>query len=173
MILGVLVIIVMVTIIVAMKFRRVVTTNMVDIVQSRRKTTPYGTGQTAGNVYYAWPSALPVVGVSVINLPVSNFDLSLKNYEAYDKDRVPFIVDVTSFFRIKDTAKAAQRVKNIKLMSCNHNSYSLFRVPFDASWHPMSLTRSWSNAPNSATNSPMRSRTNWRSGGWNPSRQWS
>lgn len=103
-----------VSIFAAILFRRVVSTNMVHIVQSRRKTTPYGTGQTAGNVYYEWPSQLPVIGVTVIKLPVSNFDLSLKDYEAYDTNRVPFKVDVTAFFRIKDTAIAAQRVATIK-----------------------------------------------------------
>lgn len=95
-------------------FRRVVSTNEVHVVQSRRKTTSYGTGQPAGNVYYEWPKWVPGIGVTVIRLPVSNFDLSLKDYEAYDKDRVPFKVDVTAFFRIKDTAKAAQRVATIK-----------------------------------------------------------
>ncbi len=95
-------------------FRRVVSTNEVHVVQSRRKTTSYGTGQAAGNVYYEWPKWLLGIGVTVIKLPVSNFDLSLKDYEAYDKDRVPFKVDVTAFFRIKDTAKAAQRVATIK-----------------------------------------------------------
>jgi flotillin len=99
--------------IISMMFRRVVSTNMVHIVQSRRKTTPYGTGQTAGNVYYAWPSSIPFFGVTVIRLPVSNFDLSLKGYEAYDKDRVPFMVDITAFFRINNTALAAQRVSSV------------------------------------------------------------
>ncbi len=93
--------------------RRVVPTNMVNIVQSKKKTTSYGAGLKAGNVYWHWPRWVPVVGVSVIKLPVSNFDLSLTGYEAYDKDRVPFVVDVTAFFRISDTDKAAQRVTNI------------------------------------------------------------
>lgn len=100
-------------IILAIAFRRVVSTNMTHIVQSRRKTTPYGTSQPAGNVYWQWPSWVPFFGVTVIALPVSNFDLSLRDYEAYDKDRVPFKVDVVSFFRIKDTATAAQRVASI------------------------------------------------------------
>lgn len=94
-------------------FRVVVHTNMVHIVQSKKKTTSYGTGQEGKNVYYAWPSWVPFFGVTVIKLPVSNFDLSLKDYEAYDKDRVPFMVDVTAFFRIKDTSKAAQRVESV------------------------------------------------------------
>ena len=94
-------------------FRRVVKTNMVHIVQSRRKTVPYGAGQKAGNVYYHWPSWVPFFGITVIKLPVSNFDLSLQSYEAYDKDRVPFVVDVVAFFRISDTARAAQRVENV------------------------------------------------------------
>ncbi|MEZ5886078.1 MAG: SPFH domain-containing protein [Paracoccaceae bacterium] len=99
--------------ILAILFRRVVSTNMVHIVQRGHATTPYGTGLSAGNVYYAWPRWIPRFGVTVIQLPVSNFDLSLHDYEAYDTDRVPFVVHVTSFFRIADTALAAQRVASI------------------------------------------------------------
>ena len=47
---------------------------------------------------------------SHIVLPVSVFDLSLSSYEAYDKERLPFLVDVTAFFRISDSNKAASRV---------------------------------------------------------------
>lgn len=98
-------------------YRKVVPTNMVHIVQSSKKTISYGTGKDSGNVYYSWPSWIPGIGVTVIKLPVSNFDLSLKDYEAYDKDRVPFVVDVTAFFRISDTTIAAQRVTNITEMN--------------------------------------------------------
>lgn len=101
------------TLFVALLFRRVVPTNIVQIVQRRAETTSYGTNQGAGNVYYQWPSWLPAIGVTIISLPVSNFNLSLRDYEAYDKDRVPFVVDVAAFFRIKDTAIAAQRVASI------------------------------------------------------------
>ncbi len=102
-----------ITIILAVLYRRVVNTNMVHIVQRGRTTIPYGTGLDGGNVYYRWPSWIPKIGVTVIELPVSNFDLSLDSYEAYDADRVPFMVDITAFFRIADTALAAQRVANI------------------------------------------------------------
>ena len=101
-----------VAILVSLIFRRVVPTNMVHIVQSSKKTTSYGTGQAAGNVYYEWPASLPVVGVTVSMMPVSNFDLELKGYTAYDKDRVPFAADITAFFQIEDTNIAAQRVEN-------------------------------------------------------------
>ncbi|OGZ05972.1 MAG: hypothetical protein A2845_03795 [Candidatus Lloydbacteria bacterium RIFCSPHIGHO2_01_FULL_49_22] len=87
---------------------------MVHIVQSRKKTTSYGTGQEGGNVYYCWPSWMPVLGVTRIMLPVSNFNLGLKDYEAYDKDRVPFKVDITAFFRIAKTSLAAQRVATVE-----------------------------------------------------------
>ncbi|MDP3725803.1 MAG: SPFH domain-containing protein [bacterium] len=93
-------------------YRTVVATNMVHIVQSRKKTTSYGTGQQGSNVYYRWPRWIPFFGVTVIKLPVSNFDLSLKDYEAYDKERVPFMVDIVAFFRIKNTGIAAQRVES-------------------------------------------------------------
>jgi flotillin len=102
--------VVVVSLLLAMVFRRVVSTNMVHIVQSRKRTTSYGTGLEAGNVYYKWPSWIPIIGVTVIDLAVSNFDISLRNYEAYDADRVPFVVDVTAFFRIENTQEAAQRV---------------------------------------------------------------
>lgn len=100
-------------VVVAFLFRTVVPTNMVHIVQSRKKTISYGTGQAAGNVYYRWPSWIPLLGITSIKLPVSNFDQSFKDYEAYDKDRVPFMLDITAFFRIADTNKAAQRVSTI------------------------------------------------------------
>lgn len=100
-------------IVAALLFRKIVPTNMVHIVQSRTKTTSYGTDQKGGNVYYRWPSWVPIFGVTSIHLPVSNFDLSFKDYEAYDKDRLPFVLDVTAFFRISDTNMAAQRVSSI------------------------------------------------------------
>ncbi len=93
---------------IAVLYRRVVTTNMVHIVQRGHSTSPYGTGLAAGNVYYAWPGWLPRTGINVIKLQVSNFDLTLEDFEAYDTGRVPFVVHVTSFFRIADTALAAQ-----------------------------------------------------------------
>ena len=74
-----------VILILAILFRRVVSTNVVHIVQRGRETIPYGTGLAEGNVYYAWPSWLPRIGVNVIILPVSNFDLTLEDYEAYCK----------------------------------------------------------------------------------------
>lgn len=101
-------------IIIPMLFRVVVDTNKVHIVQSKKKTTSYGTGQASGNVYYKWPSWFPVIGVTRIVLPVNNFNINLDGYEAYDKDRLPFVLDVTAFFRIADTNKAAERVSTIE-----------------------------------------------------------
>jgi len=93
--------------------RRVVNPNQVHIVQSSKTTTSYGISTKNGNVYYAWPSWIPVLGVTTVVMPVSNFDLSLNGYEAYDQDKVPFKVDVTSFFMIENTNVAAQRVSSI------------------------------------------------------------
>lgn len=97
--------------------RRVVPPNMVHIVQYVSKTVSYGGSQgvgendnTAGNVYLEWPSWVPYWGVTVIKLPVSNFSLSLNDYEAFDRNRVPFRVNVMAFFRISNTNVAAQRV---------------------------------------------------------------
>lgn len=92
--------------------RRVVPTNMVHIVQSSKSTTPYGRGKPAGNTYYAFPSWLPKFGIEVIELPESIFKIDLKDYEAYDSVRLPFVVDVTAFFRVENAELAAQRVSN-------------------------------------------------------------
>jgi flotillin len=89
--------------------RRIVPTNVVHIVQRGSKTVSYGVGK-GSNVYYAFPKWFPIIGVEVRELPVSNFDIQLIKYSAFDKDRVPFVVDVTAFFHISDTNKAAEKV---------------------------------------------------------------
>ena len=99
---------------ISIAFRTVVPTNMVHIVQSRGQTTSYGTGQESGNVYYCWPSWVPLIGVARIILPVNNFSINLRGYEGYDKERVPFVVHVTAFFRIADPTMASQRVADFE-----------------------------------------------------------
>lgn len=94
--------------------RRVVSTNEVHIVQSSKKTTSYGKDTDNGNTYYEWPPWVPVIGITKIVLPVSVFDLDLKSYEAYDKGRLPFVVDVKAFFRISESDVAAQRVASFE-----------------------------------------------------------
>jgi flotillin len=93
-------------------WRRVVPTNMVHIVQSSKKTVSYGRGRADGNTYYAIPSFIPIFGVTVTHFPESIFDISLRDYEAYDTGRLPFVVDIKAFFRIADSQIAAQRVAN-------------------------------------------------------------
>lgn len=99
-----------VAVLLAICFRVVVSTNDVHIVQSAKKTISYGKDQPAGNTYYKWPPWVPVIGVKTINLPVSVFDESLDGYNAYDKGRVPFVIDIMAFFRITDSNMAAQRI---------------------------------------------------------------
>lgn len=101
----------LIVLIYVLKLRRIVPTNVVHIVQRGSNTVSYGVGKTS-NVYYEWPAWLPKIGVSVRSLPVSNFDIDLRNYSAYDKDRVPFLVDVKAFFHISDTNVAAAKVES-------------------------------------------------------------
>jgi flotillin len=89
--------------------RRVVPVNEVHIVQSRKTTISYGKGFDS-NTYYEWPSRIPMIGLTRVTLPVSNFAIDLPDYAAYDKERVPFLVHVMAFFRIDDSNTAAQRV---------------------------------------------------------------
>jgi len=94
--------------------RRVVPTNEVHIVQSAKRTTSYGKDTGNGNTYYQWPSFLPFIGVTKVVMPVSVFDLDLVSYEAYDKGRLPFVIDIKAFFRIADSNIAAQRVSSFQ-----------------------------------------------------------
>jgi len=94
--------------------RRIVPTNQVHIVQRNNKTVSYGKDTENGNVYYEIPSWVPKFGVVVSKLPATIIDISLNHYEAYDKDRLPFVVDVKAFFRINDFAVAASRVPTLE-----------------------------------------------------------
>ena len=93
--------------------RRIVPTNQVHIVQRNNKTVSYGKDTANGNVYYEIPSWVPKFGVVVSKLPATIIDISLNHYEAYDKDRLPFVVDVKAFFRITDFAIAASRIPTL------------------------------------------------------------
>ncbi len=94
----------------AFAWRRIVPTNMVHVVQYKKKTIAFGAGLSAGNIYYEVPSFIPVFGVTVTKLPVSNFEVPMDAYPAYDKDRVPFELDLMAFLRISDPVIAAQRI---------------------------------------------------------------
>jgi flotillin len=103
-----------ISIICALFWRVVVPTNEVHIVQSGKKSISYGSGLEAGNSYYEFPSWIPKIGVTVSKFPLSVFDLNLLNYDAYDVDRLEFLVDVRAFFRVSDSQTAAQRVSNFQ-----------------------------------------------------------
>lgn len=93
----------------AQSWRRVVPVSQVHIVQRRGTSTSYGAGQPSGNVYWQFPTWMPVIGTEVVSLPISIFQIDLDEYEAYDQEKVPFAVDIISFFQIKDPVNAAKR----------------------------------------------------------------
>ena len=99
--------------------RVVVPTNEVHIVQRGNKTISYGKvvkdgeENINGNVYYKFPEWMPYLGVTFTTLPLSVFSIKLENYEAYDLDRLPFLVDIMAYFRVNDSNKAASRIQNI------------------------------------------------------------
>lgn len=114
-----------------LSLRRVVKPSEVHVVRRSKVTEIYGSikpidsgagsnagggisraDETAGNVYYQIPSWVPVWGVEVQILPLHNFSVDLDGYEAYDKDKLPFVVDVTAFFRIADYRQAASRISD-------------------------------------------------------------
>ena len=98
-----------------LSLRRVVRPSEVHVVRRSKKTEIYGDttklnsanasgaeklSEVAGNAYYDIPTWIPMFGVVVQKLPLNNFSVDLKGYEAYDKDKLPFVVDITAFFRI-------------------------------------------------------------------------
>lgn len=94
-----------------LSLRRIVPTNLVHILQRGADTVSYGIGK-GSNVYYAFPKWIPKIGVLVRVLPISNFGIELTKYHAYDKDRVPFEVDIKAFFHIANTNIAAAKVES-------------------------------------------------------------
>lgn len=121
---SVVVVAIIVFLLAAIFYRVVVPTNEVHIVQRGKKATSYGSNagsnigsnasENNGNTYYAWPSWFPYIGVKVGRLPLSVFQLPLDNYAAYDKGRVPFVIDIMAFFRIVDSNVAAQRISRFE-----------------------------------------------------------
>ena len=109
-----------------LSLRRVVKPSEVHVVRESKNTLIYGNiksittadgkviepEETAGNVYYQIPQWFPIWGVEVQVLPLSNFSVDLHGYEAYDKDKLPFEVDITAFFRIADYRQAASRIED-------------------------------------------------------------
>lgn len=95
-----------------LSLREVVPSNEIHVVQKYDRTVSYGKGTENGNVYYKFPTWLPYLGIRVIVLSTSVFDLDLKNYEAYDKERLPFMIDVKAFFRVDEPEVAASRVES-------------------------------------------------------------
>lgn len=109
-----------------LSLRRVVRPSEVHVVRESKNTLIYGNiksittadgeviepEETSGNVYYEIPQWFPIWGVEVQILPLSNFSVDLHGYEAYDKDKLPFEVDITAFFRIADYRQAASRIED-------------------------------------------------------------
>ncbi len=95
------------------QLRKVVPTNEVHIVQKWSSSVPFWRDFEWGNVYLDWPGWVPMVWIFVQKLPLSIFDIKLEWYQAYDSGKVPFQVDVTAFFVIKDPVTAAQKIYTI------------------------------------------------------------
>ena len=101
-------------VIIAVNLRKVVSTNEVHILQKWSKTIIKGKWFDGWNVYYHFPQWVPLFGISVTRLPLYVFDIKLNTYQAYDNGKIPFNVDVTAFFVIKDPELAAKRVADFK-----------------------------------------------------------
>ena len=95
--------------------RRIVRADQVHVVQRNNVSDVYGSAseESKGNTYYEFPEWVPKLGVTVKKLPTAIFDVDLNNYDAYDRDRLPFLVDIKAFFRINNFRISASKVKDI------------------------------------------------------------
>ena len=98
-----------------LSLRRIVPTNEVHIVQRDKVTVSYGKDAEdgVGNTYYQIPTWVPKFGIVVSKLPTTIIDIDIQGYDAYDKDRLPFLVDIKAFFRVSNFNLAASRVYSI------------------------------------------------------------
>jgi len=108
-------------IIILINLRRVVPTNEVHIVQRKKTSEVYGRWFESWNIYLSWPSWMPLFWVDVQRLPLSIFTIQLLEYRAYDSWKVPFLVDVTAFFVIKEPEIAAQKIYSIQELNTQLN----------------------------------------------------
>lgn len=107
-------VIIIIALLIAAKYRTVVPTNMVHIVNSSSGRRVYGKDSDQGNTYYAFPDWIPKIGVNVTQFPTSNFGVELNGYAAYDHKRLPFQVDVQAFFVMEDADIVSQRVSDFR-----------------------------------------------------------
>lgn len=102
-----------------LSLRKIVPTNEAHIVRTCNGTKCYGdsVAGNSGNTYYKFPEWIPVLGTQVTEIPTSVFELELPDYEAYDKDKTPFLVEVRAFYRIDNPVLAASRISNFSKLS--------------------------------------------------------
>ena len=108
--------------------RRVVPTNEVHIVRRGKNTMVYGTPergnavqekQFCGNCYYEFPMSIPFLGVTVTQMPLSIFGIDINDYEAFDKERVPFVVDIP-YFGLRGCRLAHQPDRRVEKTASQH-----------------------------------------------------
>lgn len=102
--------------------RRVVDANCADVVVGKHGTRIYTgdasvvpTGQKTNPIYYAFPSWVPYLGVTVQRMPLSIINIVVKDYETFAKGNPRFVIDVTVYCKIIDIAEAARRFPGRKI----------------------------------------------------------
>lgn len=122
-------VVVLLTFAFAYLFRVVVKPNEVHIVQYNKKSLVYGNPaiigelkdndskiELNGNSYYNIPSWVPIIGVQRKILGTEVFSIKIDNYESYDIERLPFVLDLTGFFRIQDPITASRSIADLNDM---------------------------------------------------------
>lgn len=68
--------------------------------------------------YYAIPSWVPIIGRQIQKMPLNMIEISVPDFETFDKERAKFNCDVKAYVYIKDVITAAKRfpgsIENLK-----------------------------------------------------------
>lgn len=68
--------------------------------------------------YYAIPSSIPIIGRQIQKMPLNMIEVSVPDFETFDKERAKFNCDVKAYIYIKDVITAAKRfpgsIENLK-----------------------------------------------------------
>ena len=109
------IVIIIIFVVIVISVRKVVPKDEVHILKMWNKVIVKGRIFYEWNIYYYFPKYIPYFGISwVKKLPLWVFDIELLNYQAYDSGKIPFNVDITAFFVIKDPELAAKRVADFE-----------------------------------------------------------
>ena len=108
-----LVALIVLAVLLAMAWYRIVPANFAHVVVRRGQTrvySPHAEQSTSGKAaYFMIPKWVPYWGVRVHMMPLSMLEINVKDFLAFDRDRVRFECDIVAYMVVHDALMAAKR----------------------------------------------------------------